>query len=92
MFVCMYAFTCFACMYGLCNESFYGECVRQFNVGIREHIRISPLTKKKVKLVGSTVSDHLFLCNHSPSFESFNMFTRENRTFVLELKEILLDN
>ena len=79
-------------MYGLCNESFYRKCVRHFNVGVREHTRILPLTKKKVKLTGSTVSDHLLLCNHSPSFESFNTLTRENRSFVLELKESLLDN
>ena len=34
---------------GFCNESYYGECVRHLNVKIREHIGISPLTKKKVK-------------------------------------------
>ena len=31
---------------------------------------ISPLTRKKVKPKGSVVSDHLLLCNHSPSFEN----------------------
>ena len=30
----------------LCNESYYGECVRHLNVKIGEHICISPLTKK----------------------------------------------
>ena len=34
---------------GLCNKSYYGERVRRINVKIGEHIRISPLTKKKVK-------------------------------------------
>ena len=33
----------------LCNESYYGKCVRHLNVRIREHIVISPLTRKQVK-------------------------------------------
>ena len=55
--------------FGFCNKSYYGKCVRHLNVRIGEHIGISPLTKKKVKPKGSAVSDHLLLCNHSPSFE-----------------------
>ena len=46
----VYKFQC-----GLCNESYYGECVRHLNVRIGEHIGISPLTKKKVKPKGSAV-------------------------------------
>ena len=34
---------------GLCNKSYFREPVRRINVKIGEHIRISPLTKKKVK-------------------------------------------
>ena len=34
----VYKFQC-----GLCNESYYGECIRHLNVRIGEHIRISPL-------------------------------------------------
>ena len=52
---------------GLCNEPYYGECVRHLNVRTGEHIRISPLTKKKVKPKVIAVSDYLLLCNHSPS-------------------------
>ena len=48
------------------------------------------MTKKKVKFKGSAVSDHLLLCKHSPSFENFSVLTKENRKFVLELKESLL--
>ena len=73
----VYKFQC-----GLCNESYYGECVRHLNVRIGEHIRISPLTKKKVKPNGSAVSHQLLLCNHSPSFE--NVLTMENKKFLLE--------
>ena len=70
----VYKFQC-----GLCNESCYGECVRHLNVKIGEHIGISPMTKKKVKPKGSAVSDHMLLCNHSPSFENFSVLTKENK-------------
>ena len=81
----VYKFQC-----GLCNESYYGECVRHLNVRIGEHMGISPLTRKKVKPEGSAVSDHLLLCNHSPSFGNFSVLTKENKKFWLELKESLL--
>ena len=74
----------------LCKESYYGEYVRHLNVRIGEHIGISLLTRKKVKPKGSAVSDHLLLCNHSPSFENFSVLTKENKKFLLELKESLL--
>ena len=63
----VYKFKC-----GLCNKSYYGKCVRHLHVSIGEHIRISPLTKKKVKPKGIAVSDHLLLYNHSPFFENFS--------------------
>ena len=75
---------------GLCNESYYGECVRHLNVRIGEHIGISPLSRKKVKPKSSAVSDHLVLCNHSTSFENFSVQTKENKKFLLELKKSLL--
>ena len=80
----VYKFQC-----GLCNEFYYGKCVSHLNVRIGEHIRISPLTKKKVKPKSSTVSDHLLLCNHSPSYKNFSLLTKENKKFLLELKESL---
>ena len=75
---------------GFCSESYYGECVRHRNVRIGEHIRILPLTKKKVKPKGSAASDHLLLCNHSPSLGNFSVLTKENTKFLLEFKESLL--
>ena len=48
----------------LCNESYYGECVRHLNIRIGDYTAISPLTKKKVKPKGGAVGDHLLLCNH----------------------------
>ena len=62
----VYEFQC-----GLC----YGERISHLNARIGEHIGISPLTKKKAKPKGSAVSDHLLLCNHSPSFENFIVLT-----------------
>ena len=64
--------------------------MRPLNVRIEEHIRNSPLTKKKVKPKGSAISDHLLLGNHSPSFENFSVLTEENKKFLLELKESFL--
>ena len=81
----VYKFQC-----GLYNESYYGECVRHLIVKIGEHIGISPLTRKKVKPKGRAVSDHLLLCNHYPNFENFSVLTKENKKFLLELKESLL--
>ena len=83
--VVIYKFQC-----GFCNESYYGECVRHLNVRIREHIGISSLTKKKVKPKGRAVTDHLLLYYHSTPFENFSVLTKENKKFLLELKESLL--
>ena len=69
-----YKFQC-----GLCNDSYYGQCVRHLNIRTGEHIRISPLNNKKVKPKDSAVSDHMLLCNHSPGFESFSVLTKENK-------------
>ena len=55
----VYNFQC-----GLCNESYYGECVRHLNVRISEHIGISPLNKKQVKPKNGSVANHLLFCNH----------------------------
>ena len=70
--------------------TYYGECVRHLNVRIGEHIAISSITEKKAKSKDSAVSDHLLLCNHSPSFQNFSVLNEENKKFLLELKESLL--
>ena len=44
---------------GLCNESYYGECVRHLMIRIGEHIGISSLPRKKVQPKGSVVSNYL---------------------------------
>ena len=40
--------------------------------------------------MNSAVSGHLLFCDQSPSSDSFSVLTKENRKFVLELKESLL--
>ena len=75
---------------GLCSESYYGKCTRHSNVRTGEHTGISPLTRKQVEPKNSSVADHLLLCNHSASYDNFSILTRENKKFLLELKESLL--
>ena len=64
----------------------YAECVRHLNVRIGEHIGISPLTRKKVKPKGSAVTDHLSLCNHSPTFENFSVLAKENKKIPIRIE------
>ena len=44
----------------------------------------------QVKPKNSSVADHLLLCNHSESYDDFSILTRENKNFLLELKENML--
>ena len=81
----VYKFQC-----GLCNESYYGECMTHLNVRIGEHIGISLLTRKQVKTKNSSVADHLLLCSHSASYDNFSILEHESKKFLLELKESLL--
>ena len=59
-------------------------------VKIEEHISISPLAAKKGKPKGNIVSDQFLLCSYLPSFDSFDVLTKENRKFLSEFKESLL--
>ena len=78
----VYKFQC-----GLCNESYYGECVRHLAVRSGEHIGISPLTSKRVQpRKDSAVCHHLLNCNYSPTFEDFSVLCHENEKYLLELK------
>ena len=74
----VYKFQC-----GLCNESYYDECVRRLNVRIGGHIEITPLTKNKVEPKGSAVSHHLLRCNHFLPLENISVLTKENKKFLL---------
>ena len=81
-----YKFQC-----GLCNESNYGDSIRQSDMRSGEHIGVSPLTRKKVKPSNnSAVCDHLLHCNFLPSFDNFSVLAHENKKYLLETKESLV--
>ena len=61
-----------------------------FKLYDKKNIGTSPLTRKQVKPEDSFVADHALLCNHSASYDDFSILTRENKKFLLELKESLL--
>ena len=76
---------------GLCNESYYRECVRRLSVRSDEHTGISPLTNKSVRpRKDSTVYYHLLNCNHSAPSEDFSILCHENKKYLLDTKESLL--
>ena len=77
---------------GLCNDSCYGESIRHLDIRSGEHIGVSPLTGKKVKPSNnSAICDHLLHCNFLPSFDNFSVLAHENKEYLLEIKESLLD-
>ena len=80
----VYKFQC-----GLCNECYYGESIRHLDIRSGEHIGVSPLTGKKVKL-SHAICDHLLHCNFLPSFHNFSVLAYENKKYLLEIKESLL--
>ena len=62
------------------------------NVWICEHLGISHLTGKKVKIDNNklmTVQKHLLCCNYSPSYEDFFILTRESNDFKMKIMESL---
>ena len=78
---------------GGCNATYYGKTKRHFKVRICEHLGISHLTDKKVKIDNNkltAIQEHLLCCNYSPSFEDFSILTRESNDFKLKIMESLL--
>ena len=82
----VYEYTC-----GRCNSSYYGDTERHLKVRSGEHIGISPLTFKKMKLSKeSSIPDHLLECDNNPSFREFAIVAHGNKKYLLEIKETLL--
>ena len=74
-----------------CNATYYGESERHFFVKVCEHLRMTPLTGKWVKIPKkSVIFDHILLNRHDASFEDFKILLKENNRFKLHLKESLL--
>ena len=75
------------------NATYYGKTKRHFKVRICEHLNISHLTGKKVKIDNNkltAIQEHLLHCNYSPSFEEFSILTRKSNDFKLKIMESLL--
>ena len=71
----------------------YGKTKRHFKVRICEHLGISQLTRKKVKIDNKklkVIQEHLLCCNNSSSFEDFSILTRESNDFKLKIMKSLL--
>ena len=75
------------------NATYYGKTKRHFKVRICEHLGISHVTEKKVKIDSNkltAIQEHLLCCNYCPSFEDFSILTRESNDFKLKIMESLL--
>ena len=78
---------------GGCNATYYGKTKRHFKVRICEHLGISHLTGKKVKIDNNklmAIQEHLLCHNYSPSFEDFSILTWESTDLKLKIMESLL--
>ena len=78
---------------GGCNATYCGKTKRHFRVCICEHLGLSHLTGKKVKIENSKLTvlqEHLLYCNYSSPFEDFSILTRESNDFKLKIMGSLL--
>ena len=58
-----------------------------------EHLRISALTRKRVKGDDhSVMKEHILFCNHAPDFEDFSILATNNNEFKVTLMESFLIN
>ena len=59
----------------LCNEFYYGKCVKHLTVNSIKHIGISPLTNKRAQQrMNSVARYHLIFFNYPSSFERYIFF------------------
>ena len=72
------------------NNVYYGKTKHHFKVRACEHLGITPLTGKKVKIPKeSGVFDHIFYMVHNASFDDFETLIKESDEFRLLLRESL---
>ena len=77
---------------GCCNATYYDKIKRRFIVRIGEHLGISHLTRKKVKIDNkklAVMQEYLLFCNYIPFFENFSILTRESNDFKLKIMQTL---
>ena len=63
-----------------------------FKVRLCEHLGISHITEKKVKIDNNkltVIQEHLLCCNYSPSFEEFSILNKETDEFKVKIMESL---
>ena len=78
---------------GGCIATYYGKAKRYFKFWIYEHLDISHLTRKKVKIDNNkltAIQEHFLCCNYSPSVEGFSILNRQSNDFKLNIMERLL--
>ena len=76
-----------------CNVTYYGKTKHHFKVQICEHLGISHLSGKKVKIDNNklmAIHKCFLCCNYSPSYEDFSVLTKESNDFKLKKMENLL--
>ena len=62
----------------ICNYIYHGKTKRHFKVRAYDHLGITALTGKKVKIPKeSAVFDHIVNTGHDASFDDFEIFTKE---------------
>ena len=78
-------------MCGCRNTTFYGQSQRRFFVRASEHLGITTLTVRFVKMTKkSAIFDHMLMDGHEASFHNFPILSKESNPFKLQLKESLL--
>ena len=78
---------------GGCNAIYYAKTKRHFNVRICEHLGISHLAEKKVKIDNNkltAIQEHLLCCKYCHFLEDFSILTRKSNDFKLRIMESLL--
>ena len=84
----VYKYKCYGC-----NATYYDKTKRYFKVRICEHLGISHLTGKKVKIYNNrltAIQEHLLCCNYSRSYKDFSILIRESNDFKSKIMESLL--
>ena len=76
-----------------CDATYYGKTKHHFKFPICEHLGISQLTGKKVKIDNNkltAIQEHLLCCNYPQTYEDFSILSRESNDFKLKIMESLL--
>ena len=75
-------------MCSCCNTTYYGDSEKHFLARASEHLGITPLIEKRIKILKKTaIIDHILLNGYNASFADF---LKESNKFALHLKKYLL--